>query len=67
MINGKLTDVYVFTKLPAIYRYNMINNDMITRKMEHDSDRKKLLISDYAKEIYDFLERWVDRYITEER
>lgn len=67
-INGKETKAYAFTKLPAIYRYNMINNDMITRRMEEEGARPNLIkSSNYAKDIYNFLLRWIDRYITEER
>lgn len=67
-MNGKETKAYVFEKLPAIYRYNMINDDMTIREMRSDKDSPSMIkSSNYAKTIYDFLLRWCDRYETNKR
>lgn len=77
IVQGNKTEAFEFTKVPALFRYNMLNGDMTKRVFINRNETKQALpeqgtqIQNRTREqrskIRVFLQRWISRYSRKDR
>lgn len=77
IVQGNKTEAFEFTKVPALFRYNMINGDMTKRAFININENQAILPEQEQKplkrtkeqrtKIRIFLQRWISRYSRKDR
>lgn len=77
IVQGNKTEAYEFTKVPSLFRYNMINGDMTKRAFINIKENQNTLPKQEQKQITRsreqrakirvFLQRWISRYSRKDR
>lgn len=77
IVQGNKTEAYEFTKVPSLFRYNMINGDVTKRAFINRNETQQALpeqetrtqnrTKEQRARIRVFLQRWISRYSRKDR